>query len=200
MHKCKTCQITFTRKNQLVNHQKLKHANQSKTEDRESRKCPFCESKFQDKEKLLLHIDSNHPKSRVFTKKQGAINEKICIFQQDLRHLKSSLQDFCNSKRTIVNILNLLKRQFTHRVACRISISITADYEIQGFDEKNPGKSVNIDSFTLRSEGVMVNKYQSDRQIRKRIKSLLTGSVEREDDLLTRGSGWRFDKLQSCSV
>ena len=35
-----------------------------------------------------------------------------------------------------MNILNLLKRQFTHRVACRISMSITADYEIQGFDEK----------------------------------------------------------------
>ena len=45
-----------------------------------------------------------------------------------------------------------------------------------------------------------VNKYQSVRQIQKRIKSLLSGSAEREDDLLTRGSGWCFDELQNCSV
>ena len=85
-------------------------------------------------------------------------------------------------------------------MVCRISITITADYEIQGLDEEKQGKSVDIDSFTLRSKGVVVNKYQSDRQIRKRIKSLLDRSVEREDDLLTRGLGWRFARLQSCSV
>ena len=73
-----------------------------------------------------------------------------------------------------------------------------ADYEIQGFDKENLGKSVDIDSFALRSEGVTVYKCQSTRQIRKRIKSL--GLAEREDDLLTIGSGWRFDKLQSCSI
>ena len=85
-------------------------------------------------------------------------------------------------------------------MACRISITITADYEIQGLDEESQGKSIDIDSFTLRSKGVAVNKYQSDKQIRDRIKSLLAGSVEREDDLLTRGLGWQFAQLQSCSV
>ena len=158
IQKCETCLISFTRKNRLNNHLKLKHANQSKTEGQELRKCPFCENKFQDKKRLLLHVDSNHPESRVFSKKQGAIGEKICIFQQELRHLKTSLQDFCNSKQTVTDIHNLLKRQFTHRVACRISITITANYEIQGLDEEKQGKSIDIDSFTLRSKGVMVNK------------------------------------------
>ena len=199
-HKCETCQISFSRKSRLTYHLKLKHGNQANQEGRELRKCPFCENKYRDKKELLLHVDSNHEESRVFSKRRGAIGDKVCIFQQELTHLKSSLQDFCNSKQTIENVFNLLKSQFTHRVVFRISITITADYEIQGLDEENQGKSIDIDSFTLRSKGVVVNKYQSDRQIQKRIKSLLAGSVEREDDLLTRGSGWRFARLQSCSV
>ena len=199
-HKCETCQISFSRKSHLANHQKLKHGNQAKQQGRELRKCPFCKIKYQDKKELLVQVDSNHAESRVFTKRQGAIGDKVCIFQQELTHMKSSLQDFCNSKQTIDNIFNLLKRQFTQRVVCRISIAITADYEIQGLNEENQGKSIDIDSFTLRSKGVVVNKYQSDGQIRKRINSLLSGSAEREDDLLTRGSGWRFGRLRSCSV
>ena len=141
-HKCETCQISFSRKSRLNNHLKLKHGNQAKQEGRELRKCPFCEIKYQDKKELLLHVDSNHKKSRVFSKRRGAIGDKVCIFQQKLSHLKSSLQDFCNSKQTIENVFNLLKSQFTHRVVCRISITITADYEIQGLDEEKQGKSV----------------------------------------------------------
>ena len=200
-HKCETCHISFSRKSRLANHLKLKHGNQANHNGRdELRKCPFCEIKYRDKNELSLHVDSNHAESRVFSKRQGAIGDKVCIFQQELTHLKSSLQDFCNSKQTIENVFNLVKSQFTHRVVCRISITITADYEIQGLDEERQGKSIDIDSFTLRSKGVAVNKYQSDKQLRDRIKSLLAGSVEREDDLLTRGSGWRFAQLQSCSV
>ena len=199
-HKCETCQISFSRKSRLVNHQKFKHGNHSKQGGRDLKKCPFCESKYEDKKELLLHVDLNHEESKVFSKRQGAVSNKVCIFQQELSHLNSSLQDFCNSKQTVENVFNLLKSQFTHRVVCRISITITADYEILGLSEENQGKSIDIDSFTLRSKGVVVNRYQSDRQIRKRIKSLLNGSVEREDDLLTRGSGWRFARLQSCSV
>ena len=199
-YKCETCQISFSRKNRLVIHLKLKHGNHAKEGGRELKKCPFCEIKLEDKKELLLHVDSNHAESRVFTKRRGAISDKVCIYQQELSHLNSSLQDFCNSKQTVENVFHLLKRQFLRRVVCRISITITADYEIQALNEENQGKSIDIDSFTLRSKGVVVNKYQSDRQIRKRIKSLLAGSAEREDDLLTRGSGWRFARLQSCSV
>ena len=50
------------------------------------------------------------------------------------------------------------------------------------------------------SKGEMINEFQSDRKIKRKIKTLLQGAVNREEDLMTRGSGWCFENLQSCDV
>ena len=97
-HKCEMCQISFSRKSRLTNHLKLKHGNQAKQEGSKLRKCPFCEIKYRDKKELLLHVNSNHKESRVFSKRRGAIGDKVCIFQQERTHLKSPLQLEANDR------------------------------------------------------------------------------------------------------
>ena len=55
-HKCETCQITFSRKNHLGIYLKLKHGNHAKQGGRELKKCPFCETKYEDKKSYCLTL------------------------------------------------------------------------------------------------------------------------------------------------
>ena len=85
-HKCETCQISFSRKSRLAYHQKFKHGNHSKQGGRDLKKCPFCESKYEDKKELLLHVDLNHEESKVFSKRQGAMSAtKFVFFNKNCR-------------------------------------------------------------------------------------------------------------------
>ena len=91
-----------------------------------------------------------------------------------------------------------MKFELTKRSAFRISVVITANYELPELIED--GKNFDSDTFSLRSKGEVINEFESDRKIKRKIKTLLQGAVDREDDLLTRGSGWCFANLQCCDV
>ena len=115
----------------------------------------------------------------------------------------ASLATFCSSNRTVNTINNLVKSQTAVRTVFRMSIVIFADYEIPDLREEETAetnKSVDNDTLALRSKGLMFNQYQSERQRRNRIRSMLRGAVKREEDLLTRGSGWRFQTLRYCDI
>ena len=186
-----------------------------------SNTCDFCGASFSRKSNLKLHIHRRHEPTRTrsqstFDSKEkvsdevggdgelstfqkiSAINNKIAIFRKNLISAKITLADFCHSKQTLSEIFNLMKFELTKRSAFRISVVITANYELPELIED--GKNFDSDTFSLRSKGEVINEFESDRKIKRKIKTLLQGAVDREDDLLTRGSGWCFANLQCCDV
>ena len=143
-------------------------------------------------------MTSSHGEVMVY-KKTSAIGDKISIFKKDLTPEKRTLAAFCNSKKVLSEIFDLIKAELAARSVFRISIVITADYEIPDLGEGATNSSDN-DTFSLRTKGVVVNEFEGGRRVKRKIRSLLLGALQREEDLLTRGSGWRFQHLQSCDI
>ena len=56
------------------------------------------------------------------------------------------------------------------------------------------------DQFTLRTKRKFFNVHQSPEEALKNIRTLLQTLLDREQDLLMRGSGWQFEGLQSCDI
>ena len=181
---CDFCGAAFTRKSNLKNHIRRRHEPVHKQS----------QSTFDTKEEISK---VSHDELSTF-QKISSINNKINIFRKNLISEKKSLADFCYSKQTLSDIFNLIKFELAKRSAFRISVVITANYELPELSED--GTSADNDTFSLRTKGEMINEFQSDRKIKRKIKTLLQGAVNREEDLLTRGSGWCFENLQSCDV
>ena len=98
-------------------------------------------------------------------------------------------------------INNLVKSQIAVIAVFRMSIALFADYEIPDLKgQELGGKSADKDTFALHSKGLFFNRHQSERQRRGRIRSMLRGAARREEDLLTRGSGRRFQNLKYCDI
>ena len=112
------------------------------------------------------------------------------------------MAEFCNLRRVREEIFHLIKSQLINRSAFRISIAINANYEIPDLSEEGEqqARSLDNDTFTLRSKGIVVNEFEENRSIKNKISFLLRGALAREEDLLTRGSGWHFESLQSCDI
>ena len=95
-----------------------------------------------------------------------------------------------------------------------MALIVTADYRIPSLDQESPAeKSGNEnknnsdavlaeerDNFTLRTKREIFNVNESLTTARKKVKILLRSLLEREQDLLMRGSGWQFESLQSCNI
>ena len=207
-YKCEKCDILFSRKNNLNRHLKKKHPSnegqtiRAATTSSSSRKaCPFCDLFFQNNNQLVEHIWSPQHRSLLPFTSRSSISRKVVIYQMSLEENNTSLAKFCSSNHTVNMINNLVKSQIAVRTVFRMSIALFADYEIPNLDEEETGgKSVDNDTFTLRSKGLLLNRHQSERQRRSRIRSMLRGAARREEDLLTRGSGWRFQNLRCCDI
>ena len=196
--KCQHCEIKFSRKGYLKKHLEKKHPNTSIVSSSVS--CPFCEEKI-DENDLNQHIGSSHRHINSDFEKISSISDNVCIFRKYLSQETKTIEAFCSSNSTVKSIFNLLKEQLINRTAFRVSIAITAKYEIPDLEnEEEAQKSVDSDSFTLRSRGQIINQLQNDRAIRNRIKLMLAGAADRNEDLLLRGSGWRFVNLSVCDV
>ena len=193
---CDFCRATFTRKANLKLHIQRQHESAG-AQSRSVFNCPFCSSIFDTREEIGIHVKADHSEVLTF-QKISAINNKIAIFRKNLIMEKKSLADFCHSRRTLSEIFNLIKFELTKRSAFRISVVITVNYELPELSED--GRSVDNDTFSLRTKGEVINEFESDRKIKRKIKTLLQGAVDREEDLLSRGSGWCFENLQSCDV
>ena len=206
---CDLCGLTFSRNHILRKHISREHSSGddggtrseiSQPDNMKKKKqlirCLFCVSKFDTKSELRLHVEQEH-KSTTY-QKTSAIGGKIHVFKKNLYGENGSLTEFCNSKTELKDIFNLIKTQLSTRSVFRMSLAISANYELPVMDEA--GGSSDNDTFTLRSKGVVVNEFEGDRKIKDKIKSLLRGAASREEDLLTRGSGWRFETLQSCDI
>ena len=202
MFKCKICKANFTRKTTLKNHFKRKHEEKRKNQSSKP-DCPFCGLKLKSTKILRKHIKTVHKDVLVFKKKICVLNNKLCIFRKELRAESKTLADFCISKKFIKEILTLLKSETSTRIVFKFSIVICANYQLSNFkedQEENQERNDDEDSFNFRSKSLVVNHFESDNDIKRKIRKLLQGIINREEDLLTRGSGWRFLNLQCCDV
>lgn len=204
VYPCEICDIQFTRKSYLNRHTKKKHDPDSNRESKEKVPCPFCRPQREfSRDELKEHLISSHNNITSEYEKTCSVSDNVCIFRKYLHTEEKTIEAFCQSKSTVESIFNLLKVQLTERVVFRASIAITANYEIPDWQE-NDGegqqKSADSDSFTLRSKGQVFNKLQSNRQIKNRIRTMLKGAANRNEDLLHRGSGWKFVNLAACDI
>ena len=203
--KCKKCKISFTRRNYLTKHLNKKHTKQnnvSPSNKKQLLECPFCLT-YIERNKIHNHMSTDHHDIVTEFEKTCSINEKVCIFRKYLHSSPETLEGFCASKETVKSLFYLIQTQLIDRVAFRASIAVTANYEIPGLKEQmgtQPVKSIDEDSFTLRSKGQVFNQMQSNSIIKNRIKKMLKGAANRNEDLLHRGSGWRLVSLASCDV
>ena len=158
--------------------------------------CPFCDLFFQKKTQLVEHMLSPQHRSLLPFTSRSSISRRVVIYRMSLEENNTSLAKFCSSNHMVKMINNLVKSQIAVRTVFRMSIALFADYEIPIWTRRKQGKSADNDTFTLRSKGLLLNRHQSERQLRSRIRSMLRGAARREEDLLTRGSGWRFQNLR----
>ena len=207
IYKCEKCDIMFSRKNNLTRHLRKKHPSDelqviAVTPSSSFRKdCPFCDLFFQDKDQLVEHMWSSQHRSLLPFTSRSSISQKVVIYRMSLTENKTSLAKFCSSNHAVNVINNLVKSQIAIRTVFRMSIVLFADYEIPDLgEEETGGKSADNDTFALRSKGYFLNRHQSERQRRCKIRSMLRGAAKREEDLLTRGSGWRFQNLRYCDI
>ena len=197
MKKCHLCNISFSRKRALDRHLSHQHGESTTSSSKQRFFCSFCSDGFSKRKDLRFHVSTEHENLLVFRKK-SAINDRVCIFTKDL---SSALADFCNSKKSLKEIFNLIKTELMTRTVFRASIVISSSYEISDLSsEGDPVNSSDNDTFSLRSKGLVFNELEGDRRIQRKISRLLQGALAREEDLLTRGSGWHFENLEACDI
>ena len=202
--KCKICDKKYTRRAYLHEHLQKVHSSDNETDTATSSSsvlidCPFCGQSIK-REDIKLHIDSFHQDCEF--EKTSCIGNNVCLFRKYLHSVNKSIEAYCLSASTVASIYKLMKLQLIEKTVFRASIALTANYEIpdlQESDEQAP-KSADADSFTLRSKGEIFNRLQSERQIKNRIRKMLKGAASRNEDLLHRGSGWKFVNLGVCDV
>ena len=56
------------------------------------------------------------------------------------------------------------------------------------------------DRFSLRTKRQIFNVNESLAAAKKKVRNLLKSLLDREQDLLMRGSGWQFESLHSCDI
>ena len=197
-YKCDICDISFSRKAYLTRHTKRKHSEEKKL-GKKFFQCPFCSKKVE-RDKFYDHLKESHKNISSEFEKTSCIGNNVCLFRKYLHTEEKTIQAFTKSNSTVESIFNLIKTQLVERVVFRASIALTANYEIPDWQEDGGKKSADSDSFTLRSKGQIFNRLQNNRQIKIRIRKMLKGAADRNEDLLHRGSGWRFVNLNVCDV
>ena len=56
------------------------------------------------------------------------------------------------------------------------------------------------DLFALRTSYILFTSFDSSRSLKGKVQKLLHNLVNREEDLLMRGSGWRFESLSFSDI
>ena len=129
MKKCHLCNISFSRKRALDRHLSHQHSESTTSSSKQRFFCSFCSAGFSKRKDLRFHVSTEHENLLVLRKK-SAINDRVCIFTKDLSSEKQTLADFCNSKKSLKEIFNLIKTELMTRTVFRASIVISASYEI----------------------------------------------------------------------
>ena len=220
VHQCSKCGKEFTRKYTRDLHFKRRHLQQTFLPLKKDYSCPLCQlsnvsTYFDNKKDLVEHVDNLHKDGLVYKEVKSALNRAITIFTKQIVSLQP-LEQFVSDKKNVYDIVEVIKLELAKTESIKVSLIVKADYRIPSMvqtddkqaDVANEEQSVEKqtplaeerDSFTLRTSAEHFHVNQTLNQVRSQVKTLLRSLYKREEDLLTRGSGWQFELLHSCSI
>ena len=211
-HKCSECNKVFTRKFNRDKHFK-KHHSKDKPIIKNIFNCQFCDETFKNKDLLVQHVDENHLDSLKYKLVKSAFDGKICRFHKKLVTLQP-LESFVSDRKNLKEILQVILHQLSKFKVIKVAIIVTADYRIPSvaqdtsaaeFENENGDDEELIlaeerDNFSLRTKREIFSVNESNKSATKKVRNLLKLLLEREQDLLMRGSGWQFESLHSCDI
>ena len=116
--------------------------------------------------------------------------------------------------KNLKEILQVILHQLSKFKVIKVAIIVTADYRIPSvaqdtsaaeFENENGDDEELIlaeerDNFSLRTKREIFSVNESNKSATKKVRNLLKLLLEREQDLLMRGSGWQFESLHSCDI
>ena len=220
VHQCSKCGKQFSRKYTRDLHYKRQHTSQNFLPLKKDYICPLCQlsdvsTYFDNKKDLVEHVDDTHKNSLVFKEVKSALNGMLTIFTKQIVSLQP-LEVFLSDKKTVHDIVEVIKLELAKTESIKVSLIVKADYRISSmvqakekeanvaneeqFTEEQTPLAEERDSFTLRTSAEHFHVNQTLNQVRSQVKTLLRSLYKREEDLLTRGSGWQFELLHSCSI
>ena len=215
-YECSKCKKVFTRKYTRDRHFK-KHAEKQDSSKKESFTCAFCKEKnidkqFDDKKLLVQHVDENHLDSLSYKMIKSAFNGKAARFSKKLVTLLP-LEVFVSDHRNLEEILQVILLQLSKFQVIKAALIVTADYRIPSVVQSTSAAESNEneddeelllaeerDNFSLRTKREIFSVNETNKSATKKVRNLLKLLLEREQDLLMRGSGWQFESLLSCDI
>ena len=203
MHRCPKCGREFTRKYTRDLHFKRVH-DEGFLPSQTTFICPFCHSEgilnhFSRREDLTNHIDEEHAGGLAYKLKKEAFDGKVQIYVRPLASLQP-LDHFINDKQNRRDIAQVILQNLNKTPVVRVSLIVTAYYQIQEVSDDNNRSVQERDSFTLRTKASLFSRYDKSRGFHNRVRFLLNSLLKREEDLLMRGSGWNFESLDTCEI
>ena len=214
VYECSKCNKQFSRKYTRDLHFKRRHT-QNFLPSKKDYTCPFCQlsnkaTYFANKKDLVEHVDEQHKNNLVFKETKSALNRAITIFTKQIVSLQP-LEQFVSDKKNVYDIVEVIKLELAKTESIKVSLIVKADYRIPSTtqaenkesdvaNEEQTPLAEERDSFTLRTSAEHFHVNQTLNQVRSQVKTLLRSLYKREEDLLTRGSGWQFELLHSCSI
>ena len=212
-HKCSKCGKVFTRKYNRDKHYKNRHQ-ESVLFFKKGHTCPFCQQNgiythFKDRKVFVKHIDQEHLDSLIYKLKKSAFDGKITVFSKPLITLQL-LENFISDKKNLEEILKVILVQISKFQVVKVALIVTAEYRIpsntedssdkNGDDNDSNSLAEERDRFSLRTKRLIFNVNESLATAKKKVRDLLKSLLDREQDLLMRGSGWQFESLHSCDI
>ena len=215
LHSCAKCGRKFTRKFNRDVHIKRVH-DEGFLPGKTTYTCPFCQEKgvstsFAKREDLVTHVDELHQSDLVYKLRKTAFNGKVEIFSKVLVSLQP-LDQFVHDRQNKREIGRVILQALNKAALVRVALIVTAYYQLSHpFNEEevsekkvegDVGSSLadQRDSFTLRSSSTYFSRYDKPRGFYNRVQQLLQSLLKREEDLLTKGSGWQFESLNRCEI
>ena len=209
-YKCSECNKVFTRKFNRDKHYNKQHSEEGSVY-RHNFICPFCsengiEKHFQTRELLVQHVDETHLDLLQYNVIKSAFNGKLSIFSKKFMTLQP-LENFISNPENLKEILTVILHQLSKFQVIKVAIIMTADYRIPSVkqsdeNEDNSGSLLaeERDNFSLRTKREIFSVNESKKSVVKKIRNLFKSLLDREQDLLMRGSGWQFESLHQCDI
>ena len=147
----------------------------------------------------MRHIDEEHAGDLAYKLKKEAFDGKIQIYVKLLASLQP-LEQFVNNKKNRREIARVILQSLNKSPVVRVSLIVTAHYQMQETSEDKDQSVQERDSFTLRTKASIFSRYDKSKGFHNRVRILLNSLLKREEDLLMRGSGWVFESLHTCEI
>ena len=193
----------------------------------QSFQCPFCEnevSSFKSRKDLVSHIDASHLENLNYSLYKSALNGKIKFYRKHI-FSKETLQGFVANKKYRQEIVDVICHELSKTFTFKVALILTAAYQIHDLnsaaemkvtesditniddtsdkpsDQSSPQiLSNDRDVFALRTSYIQFTSFDSSCSLKGKVQKLLHNLVNREEDLLMRGSGWRFESLSFSNI